>query len=233
MSCTLDPGGNAQRDGTRAPLMPGMHLENGYGFVQQTDRDAFVPTPDIIIQRSIIGALAIDDRYRLDIEASIIDAGLGIDDPASGEFAIAAATNPTVGWGAPLNFQGITCFGPVRVSAVGGAGGLFAQRFEVLDNQHGCIKWSWFSGNADRLPPNHFCVHAPDARLAFTSEWFGDPGYGQITDTSDPRIRTLGPDDDSMGAFGFLSNAHKWINLHIRLREFMPVGVRPLVVPVT
>ena len=43
----------------------------------------------------------------------------------------------------------------------------------------------------------------------------------------------LGPDDDAMGAFGFLRDAHKWTNLQVRLREFMPVGVRPLVVPVT
>ena len=32
IGCTLDPGGYARRDGTRAPLAPGMHLENGYGF---------------------------------------------------------------------------------------------------------------------------------------------------------------------------------------------------------
>ena len=106
-------------------------------------------------------------------------------------------------------------------------------RFEVLDNQHGCIKRSWFSGDADRLPPNHFCVHAPDARLAFTSEWFADPGYAQLANMSDPRIRTLGPDEDAMGAFGFQRDAHKWTNLQVRLREFMPIGVRPLVVPVT
>ena len=84
------------------------------------------------------------------------------------------------------------------------------QRFEVLDNQHGCIKNSWFSGDADRLPPNHFCLRAPDARLAFTSEWFNDPGYGQVARAADVRIRTLGPDDDVMGAFGFLLEAHKW-----------------------
>jgi len=36
-----------------------------------------------------------------------------------------------------------------------------------------------------------------------------------------------------MGAFGFLLEAHKWTNLQVRLREFMPVGVRVLVVPVT
>jgi hypothetical protein len=36
-----------------------------------------------------------------------------------------------------------------------------------------------------------------------------------------------------MGAFGFEREAHKWANLQVRLREFMPVGVRPLVVAVT
>jgi hypothetical protein len=228
IGCTLAPGGHALRDGGRAePMTPGLRLENGYGFVAP-DIDAFLPTPDIIIQRSITGALAIDDRYRLDIQDSIVDAGLGVGDPPI--FAIAAATTD---WGAPLHFDGLTCFGPVRVTRVGGMGALFTQRFEVLDNQHGCIKWSWFSGDRDRLPPNHFCVHAPDAPLVFTSESFNDPGYAQIARESDPRILTLGPDDDAMGAFGFLLEAHKWTNLQVRLREFMPVGVRPLVVPIT
>ncbi len=121
----------------------------------------------------------------------------------------------------------------MRVAAVGGLGGIFSQRFEVLDNQRGCIKWSAFSGDADRLPPNHFCVHAPAARVLFTSERFNDPGYAQLARETDPRVRSLGPDDDAMGAFGFLLEAHKWTNLQVRLREFMPVGVRALVVPVT
>jgi hypothetical protein len=233
IGCTLDPGGHSLRDDSRAPMGPALQLANGYGFALPADENAFVPTPDIVIQRSITGALAIDDRYRLDISDSIVDAGLGVGDPPNGAFAIGAATDPANAWGAPLAFQSITCFGPARVTEVGGAGGLFAQRFEVLDNQHGCIKWSWFSGDADRLPPNHFCLHASDARLAFTSERFNDPGYAQLARGSDVRIRTRGPDDDAMGAYGFLLEAHKWINLQVRLREFMPVGVRPLVVPVT
>lgn len=233
IGCTLDPGGYLRRDTSRAPMQPGLSLANGYGFADPADADAFVPTPDIVVQRSICGAIAIDDRYRLDIEASIVDAGLGVNDAPSGAVAIGAATNPATAWGAPLDFRGLTCFGPVRVSEAGGWGGLFTQRFEVLDHQHGCIKWSWFSGDADRLPPNHFCVGAPGARLIFTSETFNDPGYAQLARGSDARVRTLGPGDDAIGAFGFLLEAHKWTNLQVRLREFMPVGVRPLVIPVT
>lgn len=233
IGCTLDPGGHALRDDSRAPMQPALHLENGYGFTLATDLDAFVPTPDIVIQRSITGAIAVDERYRLDLTDSVVDAGLGVGDPPNGSFAIGAATDPASAWSAALQFQGLTAFGPVRTAAVGGQGGLFVQRFEVLDNQHGCIKWSWFSGDADRLPPNHFCLHADEARLAFVSQRAGDPGHAQIERASDVRIRTRGPGDDAMGAFGFLLEAHKWTNLQVRLREFMPVGVRPLVVPVT
>ena len=76
-------------------------------------------------------------------------------------------------------------------------------------------------------------TNAPDARIVFTSERFNDPGYAQLRRETDHRVRELGPDDDAMGAFGFQLEAHKWTNLQVRLREFMPVGVRPLPVPVT
>lgn len=233
IGCTLAPGGHTLRDGSRAPMQPALRLASGYGFAAAADVDAFVPTPDIVIQRSTTGTLAVDERYRIDIEDSIVDAGLGFVDASSGLFAIAAATDPVNGWSAPLDFDGLTCLGPVRAASVGGLGGIFTQRFEVLDNQRGCIKWSAFSGDGDRLPPNSFCVHVPDAPIVFASERFNDPGYAQLARETDRRVRELGPDDDAMGAFGFLLEAHKWANLQVRLREFMPVGVRPLVVPVT
>ncbi len=102
---------------------------------------------------------------------------------------------------------------------------------EVLNNQVGCIRYSYFSGVGDRLPQNLGCVTG--VALHFVSELFGEPAYGQLAHASDFRIRERGPQDDAMGAFGFLLEAHKWRNLQIRYREFMPVGVRPLLVPVT
>jgi hypothetical protein len=38
-----------------------------------------------------------------------------------------------------------------------------------FDHQKGCIKYSYFSGDADVLPPHHACVHGDEARLVFTS----------------------------------------------------------------
>lgn len=233
VGCTLAPGGHALRNGARASMQPALRLAAGYGFALPADEAAFVPTPDIVLQRSITGSLAVDERYRLDIQDSIVDAGRGVGETPGAPLAIGAATAPATAWAAALDFHGLTCFGAVRVAAAGGSGGIFTQAFEVLDNQHGCIKHSSFSAQPNRLPPNHFCVHAPDARQAFVSQWFNAPGYAQLADAADRRIRCEGPGDDAMGAFGFLLDAHKWANLNIRLGEFMPVGVRPLTVPVT
>lgn len=235
--CTLDPGGHRQRDGSRAPLplMPSLRLANGYGFAASGDEDAFAATPDVVIWRTITGPLGLDDGYRLTLEASIVDAGHNTGEAAVGGFALAAATDAgdPESWGAALTVRGATLFGQVRTAEISGSGGLFVQRLEVWNHQRGCLKYCWFSGDGDRLPPQHGCVTAADAPLVFTSTWCGDPGYGQLAAGTDLRVLQRGPDDDAMGAFGFLLEAHRRNNLNIRLREFMPVGVRPLLVTVT
>src|SRR5262249_32004498 len=123
--------------------------------------------------------------------------------------------------------------GRARVLSAKGQGGIWTGRLEVHNNQTGCIRFSYFSGDHDRLPQHFGCAFGPQALLRFSSEAFGDAGYGQITACSDQQIREQGPDADEMGAFGYLKNAHKWKNISIRLREFMPVGIRPVLVPVT
>ena len=127
----------------------------------------------------------------------------------------------------------VTFFGRVRAERAQGDGAIFAHTLEVHNNQRGCLKFCYFANEADRLPPHHACVDASHARLVFTDTWFAAPGYGQLALVADERIRTRGPGDDAIGATGFLLEAHKWANLGIRFREFMPLGVRPLLIPVT
>ena len=186
----------------------------------------------------------IDSPYRLSLADSIVDAGQGVSDPIA-QFAVSNATDPVNGYGPPTHVSGITIFGRMRVESIDGRGGIWVHALEVLNNQIGCLKFSYFSGELllgnplDRLPQSHGCVKGMDAtgntiaQLQFVSEVFGNPAYGQLANTTDQRIREQGPQDDAMGAFGFLSEAHKWRNLQIRFREFMPVGIRPLLIPVT
>jgi hypothetical protein len=231
IGCTLDPGGHALPDGTRAPLRAGMWLEDDHGFDTAGEEDAFDQTPRVIVQKSVTGALHIDRGYALTLHDSIVDAGGEQGGPAA--WAIASATDAAGDWGPPLALRGLTVFGRTRVESASGRGGVFTQRLEALDDQRGCIRYSCFSGDADRLPQNLGCVRATEVELRFSAERHGDPAYGRIADNADFRIRERGPDDDAMGAYGYRLDAAKLRNLRIRYREFMPVGIRPLLVPVT
>jgi hypothetical protein len=231
--CTFDPGGSLEFDGTRRPIRAALHLPNGYGFADPAEETLFYQTPEISIRHSILGPLAIDTDYRLSLTGSIVDAGSGVAATAPA-YAIHAATGAlATEWGPELRMSGLTCFGRARVDSATGQGGIFVHRLEAHDNQKGCIKFSAFSGDADRLPPHHGSVFSQSARLRFASEYFGQPGYAQLRSASDRRILENGPGHDQMGAFGYLLNTHKWKNIHIRYREFMPVGVRPVLIPVT
>lgn len=237
INCTLDPGGSKILDktqtGDRAPIRPAIRLREPYGFDDATDEDAFKETPEIILQRTISGPLLIDSGYKLSLTDTILDAGKGVKDTPDHHFAVSGAGDPATTWGPPTRVNGITVFGRMRVESICGRGGIWVHALEVLNNQQGCLKFSYFSGVGDRLPQNHACVTGSEALLRFVSEVFGHPAYGQLHHTTDFRIRERGPNDDAMGAFGFLLEAHKWRNLQIRFREFMPVGIRPLLIPVT
>jgi hypothetical protein len=234
ISCTLDTASYKSIHGDRQPGFVSMELDDSYGFAKPNERKAFNQIPKIVVQRTITGPLLIDPEYTLHLADSIVDASQGVDDNVD-KFAISSATgDPGTGWGPETHVVGVTILGRTRVDWIEGTGGIFVHALEAHDNQRGCIRFSYFSGEtADRLPQNHGCVKGANATLRFRSEIFGQAAYGQLTQSTDSRIRERGPHDDEMGAFGFLREAHKWRNLQIRFREFMPVGVRPLLISVT
>src|SRR5262249_52575653 len=131
--CTLDPGGFTGLDGARVPLWPAMRLTNDYGFTVAAEQAAFDQTPQINLEQSIAGALAIDTDYTLSLSGSIIDAGSDVGaDPAA--LAIGAATgDPEQQWGPDLTVAGLTCFGRARVLTAKGQGGIWTGRLEVHD----------------------------------------------------------------------------------------------------
>jgi hypothetical protein len=233
VGATLDPGGHRRLDGTRAPVAASTSLVDGYGFADPDERRAFHETPEVVLARCVAGPLLVDSGYQLAISSSIVDAGAGVQDDPGDAFAVAAAADPANGWGPPTHVTGATFLGRMRVRTVDGQGGIWVHALEDLDNQTGCVKSSYFSGVGDRLPQNHRCVSGTQAILRFASEAFGDPGYCQLSLSTGRAVREQGPNDDAMGAYGFLLEAHRWRNLQIRYREFMPVGVRPLLLPVT
>ena len=118
----------------------------------------------------------------LSLTESIIDGGSEGNNGSPSElpFAISGSSNdPANSWGAPTEINGVTVYGQIRVESINGRGGLCKNRMEVLDDQHGCLKFCYFSGDGDRLPQNYGCVNGRQARLDFESDIFGHPAYGQ------------------------------------------------------
>ncbi len=229
--CTLNPGGVASPNGTRGAMAPSFGLDARFGFTKNTEFGAFQPDPKITIYRSISGPIGMESAYQLQVQDSIVDGGAGPGEDGSAAVAISSQASPLTGWGPVLCVKGATIFGLTRVRSVTGSGGVFCHSLEAQDNQTGCLRFSWFAPETNRLPQNFGCVTG--VTLQFTGTTFGIPGYGQLSLDSDTTVLQKGPGSDEMGAFGFLLNSHKWRNLQIRFREFMPAGITPVVVPVT
>ena len=243
LSCTLDPGGFRRFNGSRSPLLPGINLKEPYGFASAADELAFKQTPEIIIQRSISGAVFTDEGYTLCLSDSVLESIPVTVGAKTFPFAITSATNPATGFAGATTIRNVTVLGRVRATSIEGAGGIFTGVVEAFDQQLGCLRYCYFADDSggppppnqikNRLPQHFASVFGDEARLIFTSEFFGAPGYCQLSLECDPRILGEGVDMDQMGAFNFLQEAHKWRNLRIRFREFVPVGIRPLLIPVT
>ena len=234
--CTLDPGGarllDGSPDGARTSPRPAFRLADGYGFAPgSADETDFDEVPVIDVNRCIVGGVLADQGYRLIVADSIVDANAGVGDPDPGLAVGTATGDPDDDHGPETEFEGVTFLGRVRVLRIAGSGGLFLHELVAHDDQTGCVRLSRFEGVSDRPPPNHGCVRG--ATVSFADERLGEPGYAQLRLRSDRRVLEEGPQRDAMGAFGYLLNAHKWKNLDIRYREYMPVGVRPVLVPVT
>jgi hypothetical protein len=233
---TLMPGGQrvlGDPVDSRAAMQVALRLREPYGFASAADETAFDQTPRVTIQRSICGGVWIDEGYRLNLIDSIVDAGVDLGDPSGTVFALTGASDPLQDWGAPTHVENVTFFGPVRVISINGEGGIWPHPLVVHNDQIGCLRYSYFAAHGNRLPQNLGCVYGDDADLRFTSVIFEHPAYGQLALTADFRIRERGPGDDEMGAYGLLQEAHKWRNLQTRFRQFMPIGVLPLLIPVT
>jgi hypothetical protein len=229
--CTLDPGGAVRLNGVRDGMQTSFGLDARFGFTSGAEYDAFQPDPKITIYRSIAGPVEMESAYQLQIQDSIVDGGAGPGENGAAAIGIGSRANPLSGWGPVLSVSGVTVLGRARVRSATGSGAIFCRALEAQDNQTGCLRFCWFAPETNRLPQNFGCVTG--VTLRFTATTFGTPGYAQVSLDSDTAVLQKGPSSDEMGAFGFLLNSHKWRNLQIRFREFMPAGITPVVVPVT
>ena len=138
------------------------------------------------------------------------------------------------------DLQRCTSLGPLFVHHLEASECILDEFSVVEDAQHGCVRFSaWADGSV--LPRQYESVRTPAHSAIFVSRQFGQPGYAQLLPTADsvvldPAGGTIlqGAENGSeMGAFAREKNSIKERSLLIKYREFMPIGLVPVLVRVT
>ncbi|HEY5704607.1 MAG TPA: hypothetical protein VIS96_03420 [Terrimicrobiaceae bacterium] len=211
--CTLDPGGERARvDPSICEVIPSVSLEIR-GQIQE-----------LIIESSIVGPIR-ESTSKTDpcsigkivIRDSIVQSLLrGV-----------AAIETRV---AELTLERVTVFGDISVNRLDATEALIQGTVRVLDNQHGCFRFSTASDTPEKRMPRRYesPLFAPQIpNHFFSSRRFGDPDFAQLSARAPDTIARGAENRGEMGAFNSLLNPIKRDDLETKVFEFMPFGLIP------
>ncbi|MFT3770698.1 MAG: hypothetical protein QM820_35180 [Minicystis sp.] len=215
VTSTLDPGTAGASAGTYVnsvdsrPLAPCRLRVNGH-------------VNKLVIDRSIVGSVAVEATgtiSSLRISESIVQSH-------HGEFAVDAGPLCDV------EIVRSTILGPGRVHRLQATSSILYGAMEVADKQHSCLRYCAYT--TDGSLPHKFECHALDAGASvFTSRVFGEPAYAQLSASAPPRLWNGAEDGAEMGAFGREKTPIKERSLLIKLNEYMPAGLTPVLIYTT
>ncbi len=233
-------------------LVPGLSLSEN-GEPQHPHRPSLVidsPHTLVEIDHCIVGALHVQESAQVRITNSIVDATSKHNVAYAAHVESSAHPTPP---GGSLSIQNSTIIGRVAtVSLELASNTIFlasprAPReppLYVERRQEGCVRYSYVPPGS-RTPRCYQCQpqesvqggQAEDMEPIFTSLRYGNPGYCQLLLRSPANIRMnirKGADDQSeMGVFHDLLQPQRAANLHLRLREYLPLTMKPGVVYMT
>ena len=124
--------------------------------------------------------------------------------------------------------QRVTVFGDVKVNRLIASEALIQGVVKVTDNQHGCFRFSATDDHPEKRLPPQFESHLFRPAVPnhfFVSRRFGDPGYGQLSETAPEQIVRGAENRSEIGAFSSLLNPIKLDDLRAKVNEFMPFGL--------
>jgi len=201
-SCTLDPGGLAS-DGTS--IRP----------VQLLVR---AQVKELTIQSCITGPLVADTGGALE-DVQLSDSIVQALDPSS-----ALALDLDSGF---VTARRVTIFGDAHLHKLDASEVLATGKVQVDDTQDGCFRFG-AAAPQSTLPHPYRRVSLIDADHLFTSRVFGQPGYGQLSETAPESLRRGAENTSEIGAFCNRINPIKLDSLWAKVGEYMPFGLIPL-----
>jgi hypothetical protein len=211
--CTLDPGGERARvDPGVCEVIPSVTIEIR-GQVRE-----------LIIESSIVGAIRESTS-----DADPCSAGTIIirDSIVQSLVPGVAAIETRV---AELSLERVTAFGDVSVNRLDATEALIQGTVRVLDNQHGCFRFSAANDTPAARMPRHYESHLFAPQIPnhfFVSRRFGDPGFAQLSATAPTTVSRGAENRGEMGVFNSLLNPIKLDDLETKVLEYMPFGLIP------
>jgi hypothetical protein len=211
-------------------LVPGWALAPN-GDPQYGTAPALVAAPaglQISIQRSILGAMRIEELVTASLTDSILDA------TSRTNVAYAAADGSGAG---ALTLQGCTVIGKVHASLLAlvsdsivwaglSAGDTWTAPLIADRKQAGCVRFTYLP-MASVTPRQFECLEQAEGapQPIFYSLRYGDPGYAKLLPCTDNAIRQGADDSGEMGAFHFVLAPQRETDLRVRMQEYIPAGL--------
>lgn len=187
---------------------------------------------EILITRSIVGGLRINEGSRARIDDSIVD--------ATARTGVAYAAENGEGAGGLLEIENSTVIGKVHTALLKLASNtIFLAQLATGDSwlapvraarkQEGCVRFS-FLPLSSRVPRRFQCQPADaehELRVTprFNSLRYGVPAYCQLGSRTAPEILRGADDEGEMGAFHHLHAPQRRTNVGVRLDEFLRIGL--------
>lgn len=227
--CTLVPGWALKPDGVPDPAYAGLPTL----LVE-------APGLQVVVQRSIVGAMWINVEAMANLTDSIVDA------TNLSAVAYAATIDSTTHRpqpGGALTMNGCTIVGKVYASLLSlVSDSIFWAELSAADlaatpplwkaplwatrKQEGCVRFSYLPAGA--IVPRQFkCVEQGEGspQPLFYSLRYGDPAYGKISPLTDDLLRRGADDGGEMGAFHFVLAPLRETDLRVRMQEYLPVAL--------
>ncbi|QAA81843.1 hypothetical protein EI546_08980 [Aequorivita sp. H23M31] len=202
-NCTLDPGGSKNIKDEQ--LFPVKLIVDGY-------------VENLCIESSIIGPVHLSNHGYIE-ETSIRDSIIQSVDSTIN--ALEVKTGKT-------NIERSTIFGSIDVHRLYATEVIITSESNVTDTQNGCFRFG-AAPQSSRLPhPFESFLFEFDTHHWFTSRKFGNPAYGQLSDTAPTVLKNGAENGSEMGAFSTLLNPIKFDGLKTKIEEYMPFGLIPI-----
>ncbi len=203
-NCTLDPG-DTKPDLAGNPIHPVRLVVEG--AVEKLFIESSIVGPVLTQGAGVVTELFVSDSIVQSVDATVlaIDLNAGV-----------------------AEVKRTTLFGNAELHRLFASELLATGVLTVTDTQNGCFRFS-AARECSQVPRRFESLLFPDdARHWFSSRRFGQPGFGQLSETAPEALRRGAENKSEIGAFSQLINPILQDSLRVKVEEYMPFGLIPI-----